>query len=142
MINNVSLTGRLTSDLEVMKTQTGKSVVSFTLAVGRVFDKDKTDFIRCVAWEKTADFMGTYLGKGSLIGLEGHIETRTYDKNGQTVFLTEVIASKVVTLETKAQREENLNNNNNYNNNNNQQKTYSKPKEEQPINISSDDLPF
>lgn len=111
MINNISLTGRITRDLELRKTQSGTSVVSFTLAVNRRFKQEgqpEADFINCVAWSGTADFMSKYLAKGSLIGVEGRIQTRNYeDKQGNKVFVTEVVAENVSFLESKKERENN-----------------------------------
>ncbi|MEG0314816.1 MAG: single-stranded DNA-binding protein [Erysipelotrichaceae bacterium] len=106
MINRVVLIGRLTKDPMLKKTATGKSVVSFTMAVNKSFQsagsEQKADFINCVAWNKTADFMGQYLAKGALISLEGRINTRTYDdQSGKRVYVTEVVADDVQGLEPK-----------------------------------------
>ena len=110
MINNVVLVGRLTKDVELKKTQSGTSVVTFDLAVQRKYKQEgqpDSDFIRCVAWNKTADLMHQYLSKGSLIGVEGHIQTRSYDnQQGQRVYVTEVIANSVQFLESKKDREQ------------------------------------
>ena len=98
MINRVVLVGRLTRDPELRKTQSGTSVCSFTMAVGRRVStqgQPDADFINCVAWNKTADLMTQYLHKGSLIGLEGRIQTRSYDnQQGQRVYC--VIKSAVL----------------------------------------------
>lgn len=105
MINRVVLTGRLTKDPELRKTQGGTSVVSYTLAVNRNFAREgqpDTDFINCVAWNRTADTMAQYLHKGSLIGVEGRIQTRSYDnQQGQRVYVTEVITDNFTFLESK-----------------------------------------
>lgn len=110
MINNVVLVGRLTKDVELKKTQSGTSVVTFDLAVERKYKQEgqpDADFIRCVAWNKTADLMYQYLSKGSLIGVEGHIQTRFYDnQQGQRIYVTEVIANSVQFLESKKDREQ------------------------------------
>lgn len=111
MINNVVLVGRLTKDVELRKTQSGTSVVTFDLAVQRKFKQEgqqDSDFIRCVAWNKTADLMYQYLSKGSLIGVEGHIQTHSYDnQQGQRVYVTEVVCNGVRFLESKKDREQN-----------------------------------
>jgi single-strand DNA-binding protein len=78
-MNKVIMIGRLTKDPEVKKTSSGKSVASFSLAVSDRYNRDKTDFINCVAWEKTADYLGNYVKKGNLIAVEGRISTRNYD---------------------------------------------------------------
>lgn len=82
--NLVVLTGRLTAAPELKVTPSGKSVCSFTIAVDRGYgDNKETDFITCVAWEKTAEFVSKYFNKGSEIGIEGSIQTRKWtDKNG------------------------------------------------------------
>lgn len=105
-MNRTILTGRLTKTPELKKTQSGSSVCSFTLAVDRQFkksDQPEADFISCVAWNKTADLMVQYLHKGSLIGVEGRIQTRSYDnQQGQKVYVTEVITDSVQFLEPKS----------------------------------------
>ena len=108
MINNVVLVGRTTRDTELKKTQTGKSVVSFTLAVNRMFktEEQSADFINVVAWNHSADFMGNYVHKGDLLGVVGRIQTRNYeDKSGNTVYITEIVADNVQALESKKEKE-------------------------------------
>ena len=104
MINKVILVGRITKDPELRKTQNGTSVVSFTLACNRRVPSQgqDADFINCVAWNKTADFMAQYVRKGALLGIEGRIQTRNYDdKDGKRVYVTEVVANSVQLLESK-----------------------------------------
>lgn len=105
MINRVVLIGRLTKDPELRKTQSGTSVVSYTIAVNRRSQtpgQPDADFINCVAWNKTAELMAQYLHKGSLIGVEGRIQTRSYDnQQGQRVYVTEVVTDSVQFLEPK-----------------------------------------
>lgn len=96
MINNVVLMGRITHDLELKSTATGVSVVSFTLAVERAFapqgEKRQADFIDCVAWRNTAEFITNYFKKGSMIAVAGKIQTRNYeDKNGNKRKAVEVL---------------------------------------------------
>ena len=79
MLNNVSLIGRLTKDPEIRYTPKGVCVGNFTLAVGRTFDKEQTDFIQIISFNKTAQIVGDHLKKGALIGVEGTIQTRSYD---------------------------------------------------------------
>lgn len=97
-MNQVQLIGNLTKDIELRKTQNGKSVVNFTLAVARTFNREETDFIQCQAWGKTADILHQYCHKGSKIGLSGSIETGSYEKNGQRVYTTTVIANNIELL--------------------------------------------
>ena len=105
MINRVVLVGRLVRDPELRRTQSGTAVCSYTLAVGRrtqAQGQPDTDFINCVAWNKSAELMTTYLHKGSLIGVEGRIQTRNYDnQQGQRVYVTEVVTDSVQFLEPK-----------------------------------------
>ena len=105
MINRVVLVGRLTKDPELRKTQSGTSVVSFSLAVNRRVQtpgQPDADFINCVAWNRLADLMCQYLHRGSLIGVEGRIQTRNYENNqGQRVYVTEVVVDNVQFLEPK-----------------------------------------
>lgn len=108
MINRTVLVGRLTRDPELRKTNTGKSVVSFTLACNRRFSQqEQADFINCVAWERQADFMANYLSKGALVGVEGRIQSRSYDDtSGKKVYVQEVVVENVQGLESRAQRQE------------------------------------
>ena len=99
-MNKVSLMGRLTATPELKQTQSGNSVVSFCVAVDRRFQgqdgKRETDFINCVAWRKTAEFIAKYFGKGRMIAISGAIQTRKYtDRDGKDRMATEVIADEV-----------------------------------------------
>lgn len=106
MLNNLTLVGRMTKDAEVKQTSSGQLVASFTLAVNRNFKNQngerEADFINCVAWRKTAEIIGDYTSKGSLIGVTGRIQTRNYEnQQGHRVYVTEVIAEQVALLESK-----------------------------------------
>jgi len=111
MINSCVLVGRLTRDPEMRYTQNGIAVTTFRIAVDRPFGRDDegnkpTDFIDVVAWRKTAELAGQYLGKGAMVGVEGRIQTRTYTtQDGQQRYVVEVQADRVAFLETKAERE-------------------------------------
>ena len=105
MINNVTLMGRLTATPELRQTTTGKTVVSFCIAVERRFDRATSDFINIVAWNKTAEFVSKYFTKGDLIALTGSIQTRKYeykDGNKRTVF--EVLADDVSFCSAKREK--------------------------------------
>ena len=100
MLNCVTLMGRLVADPELRTTPTGKSVATFTIAVDRSFVKQgeqrQADFIRIVAWESSANFICRYFSKGSMIAVQGRIQTRTYeDSNGAKRSAFEVIATEV-----------------------------------------------
>jgi len=111
VINSVVLVGRLTKDPEMRYTQTGKAVTRFRLAVDRPFGRDEsgnrpTDFIDIVAWEKTGELCGQYLGKGAPVGVQGRIQTRSYTtQDGQQRQAFEVVADRVSFLESRAERE-------------------------------------
>lgn len=105
MINRVVLVGRLTKDPVLRKTQSGSSVTSFTVACDRRVKTEgqpTADFINTVAWNKTADNVAQYTHKGSLMGVEGRIQTRSFDDQaGKRVYITEVVADSVQFLEPK-----------------------------------------
>lgn len=102
MLNKAILIGRLTKDPELMQSKNGKKVIQFTLAVNR--DKDNSDFIACVAWEKTAELIAQYLKKGSQLAVEGEIRTRSYDDKAvanRKVYVTEILVKSIYFLESK-----------------------------------------
>ena len=114
MINRVILVGRITKEVTLRKTPSGKSVASFTVACNRRFQvangENQTDFISCVAWNQTADYMAQYIAKGTLIGVEGRIQTRNYDDaNGRRVYVTEVVCDSVQRLESRNSSEQRTN---------------------------------
>ncbi len=105
-MNKVILTGRITKDPEVRYTQTGVSVVSFTLAVNRQFrdanGNNQADFINCTAWRSTADFITRYIKKGYMLLVEGSIQSRSYQgQDGQTRYVTEVVCDSVENLQPR-----------------------------------------
>ncbi|WP_298491174.1 single-stranded DNA-binding protein [uncultured Lactobacillus sp.] len=107
MINNVVLVGRLTADVDLKATTSGVAVAQFSLAVERTFKNPNgqrdADFIGCVVWRKNAENLATYAHKGSLIGVEGRIQTRSFEnKDGKRVYVTEVIVDRFYLLEKKA----------------------------------------
>lgn len=105
-MNNVVLMGRICNAPELKHTQSGNAVTSFNLAVDRRFNKEETDFITIVAWRKTAEFVCNYFNKGSLIALQGSIQTRQYeDRQGNKRTAIEVVADQVYF--TGEKREEN-----------------------------------
>ncbi|MCH5298147.1 MAG: single-stranded DNA-binding protein [Ruminococcus sp.] len=100
MLNRVILMGRLVADPELKTTASGVSVTSFRIAVDRSYVKNgeerKADFIDIVCWRQTAEFVCRYFGKGSLIALEGQLQSRTYQaKDGTNRYVTEVVADNV-----------------------------------------------
>ena len=126
MLNRVILMGRITQELELKTTASGISVTSFSIAVDRNYVKQgeqrQTDFINIVCWRQQAEFVCRYFGKGSMIAIEGQLQSRTYQaKDGTNRYVTEVVADSISF--TGEKRENNGNNgygnNNGYNNNGN-----------------------
>jgi len=158
MINRAILVGRLTKDPELRKTQNDIAVTTFTIAVNRTFKnqqgEQEADFINCVVWRRQAENVSRYVSKGSLVGVEGRIQSRSYDdQNGNRRFVTEVVADSVQFLETKSSQQNTQQNqpypnqNNNYNNSNSNQYSQQTPSKNEPddlsdIDIAEDDLPF
>lgn len=109
MINRVVLVGRMTRDPELRRTNTGAAVTSFTLALNRNYnsaDGVQADYINCVVWNKIAENVERYCFKGSLVGVEGRLRSRSYDNaQGQKVYVVEVACDSVQFLETRAARE-------------------------------------
>lgn len=141
MINRVVLVGRLTKDPVLRKTAAGTSITSFTVACNRRFKQDgqpDADFINTVAWNKVADNVAKYTQKGSLVGVEGRIQTRSYDdQQGKRVYITEIVADSVQFLDSK-----NASNNESHDNTV-QNDTYQNDfANNDTLHIESDDLPF
>ena len=155
MINRVVLVGRLTRDAELKYTANGVAVAQFTVAVNRSFTNAKgereADFINCVIWRKAAENFSSFTHKGSLIGVDGRIQTRSYEnQQGDRVYVTEVVIENFSLLESKKDAD-NFQNNASHGNDSNskradnvQKKKPTDPFEDnsKPIDISDDDLPF
>lgn len=105
MINQLVVIGRLTKDPELKKTDSGKTIANVTLAVPRSYKNVNgeydTDFIDCILWSGVAETTTEYCKKGDLVGVRGRIQTRSYEKDEQKKFVTEVIAEKVTFLSSK-----------------------------------------
>ncbi|HEI2155660.1 TPA: single-stranded DNA-binding protein [Staphylococcus aureus] len=141
MLNRTVLVGRLTKDPELRNAPNGVNVGTFTLAVNRTFTnaqgEREADFINVVVFKKQAENVKNYLSKGSLAGVDGRLQTRNYEnKDGQRVFVTEVVADSVQFLEPK--------NNNQQQNNNYQQQGQAQTGNNPFDNTEEDfsDLPF
>jgi len=135
-MNQVILIGNTTTDIEVKKTQNGKSVASFTLAVSQGKDKP-SDFIKCVAWENTAELLSQYVKKGHKVAVIGKVSTRSYeDKDGKKFYVTEILVREIEFLEQKQKEVKQA------------QPRYESPYDnyvgepEKPLDITSDVLPF
>ena len=154
-MNTVQLIGRLTKEVELRFTSNGTAVGSFTIAVNRNFTNQQgereADFINCVIWKKAAENLSNFTRKGSLIGVEGRLQVRTYEnQQGQRVWVTEVIIHNFTLLETKKDMEQRTGGQQQY-----QQQSYQQPPQQQPQNTNAfngydggyggfnpDDLPF
>ena len=117
MINNVVLVGRLTRAVDLRFTSNGVAFASFTVAVDHTFKKEggerEADFINCVMWRKAAENFANFTRKGSLVGIEGRIQTRNYEnQQGQKVYITEVLAENFSLLESRNVTEQRPNNDN------------------------------
>lgn len=166
MINNVTLVGRLTAAPDLRKTPSNISALQGTLAVNRNFKNQngerEADFINFQAWGGTADIIAEYCGKGSLIGITGRIQVRSYEKDGQRRYVTEVVAENVTLLESRNSQGSQQNQGNSFQNGNSSQggnwhpggstqsefannssSGYNSPfGHSNPMDISDDDLPF
>lgn len=108
MINRAVILGRLTADPELRQTQSGVGVLSFTVAVDSRFSNQngerQTNFIYCVAWRHTAEFISKYFTKGQMIGVDGSLQSRNYvDKNGNNRSVLELIVENVSFCGSKAE---------------------------------------
>jgi single-strand DNA-binding protein len=156
-INSVTLVGRLTKDIELRKTSSNTSVCNFTVAVDRRFQSQQqggqsADFISCIAWRQSADFLAQYASKGTIVGVEGRIQTRSYDGQNGKVYVTEVVADSVQIISSRNGANATANNSYSAPVTNNQTFTPSvEPSYDSmdddfsntpSLDISSDDLPF
>lgn len=106
MINNIVLVGRTTKAIELKQNKNGTNYVQFTLAVNRPYKDEQggqqADFITCVAWNKTAETLSNYVSKGTLIGVEGRLQVRSYSNEaGVRQYLSEVLVNRFTFLESK-----------------------------------------
>jgi single-strand DNA-binding protein len=102
-MNSINLTGNICNDLEVKSTQSGKSVLTFNLAVKRPFTRDTTDFVPVVVWEQGAEYLGKYGRKGSRVAVSGKLTTRKFqDKDGNNRTAFEVVADTVELMDVKS----------------------------------------
>lgn len=109
MLNHITIMGRLAKDVELRKTPTGTSVASFTIACDRDFSKEdkETDFIECVAWKGTADFVSKYFSKGRMAVVSGRLQIRNWtDKDGNKRKTAEVVADNVYFADSKREAEQ------------------------------------
>lgn len=140
-MNNVSLMGRLTRDAELKMTTSNLAIGRFSVAVDRKLSKEKrqeaennnqptADFINCIAFGKTAEIIGQYFGKGNKIAITGHIQTSSYEKDGQRIYTTDVVVDSFDFVESTK------------NSNANQVNTAQDYEFNQAIPTSNNELPF
>ena len=101
-MNYVGLMGRLTRDPELKQTSSGKSYCRFSIAVKKEFVKDGVDFINCVVWDKRAEFIANYFGKGQRILIQGRINVGTYEVNGEKRNSFDVVVDRAEFIETQS----------------------------------------
>ena len=137
-MNRAVIVGRLTRDPDLRYTSNGHAVANFTVAVNRPFRNDQgeqeADFIDCVAWRKQAENLANYMRKGSLVGVDGRIQTRSYEnQEGRRVFVTEVLAEQITFLESKNETQQTQ-----------QAQTESNPfeNEGEKVDVGEGELPF
>lgn len=159
MLNRVVLVGRLTRDPDLRYTQNGLAVANFNIAISRPYTDQngerQADFINGVVWRKQAENLATFMKKGNLIGVDGRLQSRTYEnKDGKTVFVTEVLAESITYLErkndeksTNSQQQPSDDNQVNHTNvpangNRGYFPRFENNNQMEPIDIPDDDLPF
>lgn len=148
-LNRVILVGRLTRDPDLKYTPNGVAVANFNIAVNRPFSNQQgereADFINGVVWRKQAENLANYMKKGNLIGVDGRLQTRTYEgQDGKTVYVTEVVADSIQFLESKGNGQAQSNQQQQINAANREVGVQSDPFKGhgEPIDISDDSLPF
>ena len=150
MINKVVLVGRLTKEVELKKTNSNVSYCRFTVACSRrvkskVEGAPDADFINCIAWNQSAEFLSKYATKGAIVGVEGRITTGSYDKNGQRVYTTDVTAESVRLIGSSGSKQKDESTNQTFTPktepsfSNGTEDTFSNTPS---LEISEDDLPF
>lgn len=166
MLNRAVLVGRLTRDPDLRYTASGVAVANFTVAVNRPFTNQQgdreADFINCVVWRRPAENLANYMKKGSMIGVDGRIQTRSYEgQDGRMVYVTEVVADSVQFLESKGTSQSRGQENRGFEPDRNQNQFQQPPMGQfgqnqgpnqdfedpfkdngEPVDISDDDLPF
>lgn len=153
MINRSVLVGRLTRDPELRYTNGGAAVATFTIAVNRQFTNQngerEADFISCVIWRKAAENLTNFTHKGSLIGIDGHIQTRNYEnQHGTRIYVTKVVVDNFSLLESRAESEHHQSaNSNGHSSNNSNNRKYDNNQNQYgnnggQIDITNNDLPF
>ena len=114
-MNHITLIGRLAKNPELKYSQSGKAYCRFTLAVAREFNRDETDFLDCVAWNKAAEIIAEYLRKGKRAAIQGRLETGTYEKDGKNIKTHNIVVDRFEFVDSARSE---TNKNQSYSNNN------------------------
>lgn len=153
-MNRTVIVGRLTRDPDLRYTPNGVAVANFTVAINRPFKnhqgEQEADFINCVAWRKQAENLSNYMKKGSQIGVDGRLQSRSYDgQDGKKVFVTEILAEQIQFMESRGQQSETSQQPQQNSYQGTRQQSQTAPAADSPfgqegeqINIKDDDLPF
>jgi single-strand DNA-binding protein len=144
-MNLVVLTGRLVRDPELKYGQSGMAYCKFTLAVNRMRKDDPADFISCAAFGKTAELIGEYLRKGNNTGVQGRIQTSTFEVNGEKRYRTEVIVDRIEFLESRSSSANSFESDSNSKpktTNSYNQPKYTEPKQSGVVEEEDDEFPF
>lgn len=151
MINNITLVGRMTKNVDLKYTGSGIAVANITLAVERSFTnaqgERETDFINCVVWRSSAENLSKMAVRGSLIGVTGSVQTRNYENNeGRAVYITEILIDKWQALEPKSVTDARRNENGDQQQSNQYKREFSNENpfkdSGETVDIDDDDLPF
>ena len=136
-VNNITVSGRLTKELEIRYTKSGKTVGNTTIAVDRKYTRDETDFFNVVIWGKSAENLANFTAKGSPVAFEGRLQSRSYENSqGQKVTVIEIVANDFTLFENKTETEQRRKGNPTQQSNNDPFTTGNE------INIQDNDLPF
>lgn len=157
MINRVVLVGRITKDLDLKYSSTGTAILSFSIAVNRTFTNQQgereADFPNIVCFKRQAENVANFCKRGSLVGIDGRLQTRTYDGQNGKVYVTEVVADSVQFLDSKGDNNQSNTNTSSsnkspFNNQNKESNGYTRVDDDpfrnngETVDISDDDLPF
>lgn len=130
-MNTVNLIGRLTRDIELRYTQNGKAVANGSIAVNRAFKNQEgnydADFINLVMFGKTAEIMANYVKKGQQVGIEGRIQSGSYEKDGRKIYTTDVVVNQFTFIDNR---------------NSSEKPNSQQPNTTEPTDIDESDLPF
>lgn len=146
-MNNVVLVGRTTKEVDLKYTPSGTAVGQFTIAVTRPFKNKQTneyesDFINCVIWQKPAETFANYVRKGHQVSVQGRLQTRNYEKDGNRVYVTELVVENFTFLSNGQNNAPQANNNNSYTNTQTNHQNSNRTQNNANYGYNSNDDPF